>query len=63
MKSFVETFMEENADTLYCCFCLLPQMEQPNFCDKCTQTFVAFKEFDAETQLEIMREELRNAYN
>lgn len=60
MKSFIETFMEENQDTLYCAVCL----EAEGFrCEGCKQEFVAFKEFDAASQLEIMKEELRNAYN
>ena len=60
MKSFVETFMDENMDALYCAVCL----ESEGFrCKECKQEFVAFKEFDAASQLEIMKKELDHAYN
>ena len=60
MKSFIETFKEESADMLYCSVCLEPA---DSCCQGCTNQLMAFKEFDEATQLEIMKEELRNAYN
>jgi hypothetical protein len=60
MKSFIEIFIEQNADTLYCSVCLEPT---ETCCQGCNNQHIAFKEFDAATQLEIMKEELRNAYN
>jgi hypothetical protein len=61
MKSFVTTFMEENANVMYCGICLQPVKGCD--CKVYTNEHIAFKEFDATTQLEIMKEELRNAYN
>lgn len=61
MKSFIETFMEENKDTQYCPYCL--QTRIADTCCDLTNHWVTFKEFDNNTQLEIMKEELANAYN
>jgi hypothetical protein len=58
MKSFIETFKEENADTTYCSVCL-----EPIWCQGCKYEQIAFKNFDEATQMQIMKEELRNAYN
>lgn len=61
MKSFIETFMEENSEAEYCAYCLEPKGDKYHCCQE--NHFIPFKELDEETQLEIMKEELRNAYN
>jgi hypothetical protein len=66
MKSFMETFKEENAETEYCSVCLQAtsgRSDRFNICYGCNKEVLAFKEFDEATQLEIMKEELQNAYN
>lgn len=61
MKSFVDQFMEENSETEYCAYCLDPKGDKYHCCQE--NHFIPFKELDGETQLEIMKEELQNAYN
>ena len=61
MKSFIEEFTEENKDVTYCAYCLEPQGDKRHCCQE--NHFIPFSDLDASTQLEIMKEELRNAYN
>lgn len=61
MKSFMDTFKEENKDTEYCAYCLEPKGDKYHCCQK--NHFIPFSDLDADSQLEIMKEELHNAYN
>jgi len=61
MKSFVETFMDENADTEYCVHCLEPR--QGYFCCGHQNPYLEFKDFSEKSQLKIMKKELAYAYD
>jgi len=61
MKSFVEMFMEENAETEYCAYCLEPKGDKYHCCQE--NHFIPFKELYEDCQMEIMKEELAYAYD
>jgi hypothetical protein len=61
MKSFIETFKEENAETEYCAYCLKPRAGY--FCCNKQNPYLEFKDFSSESQIKIMKEELQSAYN
>ena len=61
MKSFIETFKEENAETEYCAYCLEPKGDKYHCCQE--NHFIPFKELYEDCQMEIIEEELRNAYD
>ena len=61
MKSFIEEFTEENADTEYCVYCT--NVRQNYFCCGKRNPYLEFKHFAPSTQLEIMKKELENAYH
>ena len=61
MKSFVEEFMEENADTEYCIHCLEPRRGYR--CCGHQNPYLEFRDFTDNSQIEIMKKELENAYN
>jgi hypothetical protein len=61
MKSFIETFMEESSECEYCIHCLQPRGGY--YCCGHQNPYLEFKDFAPETQMEIMKKELANAYN
>lgn len=61
MKGFIAEFLEENADTAYCVYCLDPKGDKDQCCHE--KHFIPFSDLDTLTQLEIMKEEVNNAYD
>ena len=61
MKSFMDHFKQENSETEYCAYCLQLRDDKYHCCQE--SHFIPFKYLDEDCQLEIMKEELHNAYN
>lgn len=55
MKSWLQQFIEEEADQYYCPYCLETQGEKLSCCDEVH--FIQFKDFDEETQRQIAADE------
>lgn len=55
MKSWLQQFIEEEADNLYCPYCMEPKGDKHSCCDEVH--FIAFKDFDDDTQRQIAIDE------
>ena len=55
MKSWLQQFIEEEANQYYCPYCMTPQDNKLTCCDE--NHFTEFKDFDEETQRQIAMDE------
>jgi hypothetical protein len=61
MKNFIEEYKEENAAVQYCPYCMELRRNQLSCCGAFGH-WIAFKDLDDNTQMEIIKEEYDSAY-
>lgn len=55
MKTWLQQFIEEESDRLYCPYCMEPKGDKHSCCDEVH--FIEFKDFDDDTQKQIAQDE------